>query len=149
MKNFEKFRRQGAELQFKINLLEGLDFFASGAFNDIEDRATRKTVRGGERPRQSFDLGVEYKNKKGFSLSLRGYYDRWNEVATVYFNQLGEEISVDPNDRKMLCDLKMSQEFKHFSFFSNIYNLTNSKYWRDYYFPVHERYFEGGVKVKW
>ena len=148
-KNFKKFRRQGAELQFKIGLIEGINFFASGAFNDIEDRATRKTVKGGGKARQSFDLGMEYKNKRGFNLSLRGYYDRWNEEATVYLNQLGEEVSVDPNDRKMLVDVKISQEFKIFSFFFNIYNLTNSKYWRDYYFPLPERYFEGGAALKW
>jgi vitamin B12 transporter len=149
MKNFEKFRRQGLELQFKINLLEGLDFSASGAFNDIADRATRKVVKGGGKARESFGLGMDYRNKHGFNFSLKGYYDWWNEVATVYFNQLGEEISVDPNDRKMLFDVKISQEFKNFTFFSNIYNLFNSKYWRDYYFSLPERYFEGGVMLKW
>ena len=138
MKNFEKFRRQGAELQFKINILEGLDFFASGAFNDVEDRATRETVRGGVGPRQSFDIGIDYKNKSGFSLSLLSYYNRWNEPADSY-----------PNDRKMLTDLKISQEFKNLALFLNIYNLSNSKYWQDYYFPYPERYFEGGMSLKW
>ncbi len=143
MKNFEKFRRQGVELQLKINLCEELSFFAAGAFNDIEDRTTGKTVKGGGKARQSFDLGVEYKNKNGFSVSLYGYYDYWNEPA-----------SSQPNDRKMLCDLKISKEFKNFSALSaaaflNIHNLTNSKYWRDYYFPVPERYFEGGVSFEW
>ena len=149
MKNFEKFRRQGVELQFKIDFSKELSFFASGAFNDIEDRATRKTVRGGGRPRQSFDLGIEYKNKNGFNLSLRGYYDRWNEETTEYFDQLGQLVSVDPNDRKMLLDLKISQKVKNTTFFLNVYNLTNSKYWADYYYPVSERYFEGGVSIKW
>jgi vitamin B12 transporter len=138
MKNFEKFRRQGIELQFKINIFEGLNFFASGAFNDVEDRATRETVRGGVGPRQSFDLGIDYKNKSGFGLSLKSYYNRWNEPADSY-----------PNDRKMLTDLKISQEFKHLALFLNIYNLTNSKYWWDYYFPYPERYFEGGMSLKW
>jgi len=149
MKNFEKFRRQGAELQLKINLLEDLDFFTSGAFNDIEDRATRKTVRGGGRPRQSFDLGVEYNNKQGFGLFLRGYYNRWNEEAAVYYNQLDEEVSVDSNDRKMLFDLKISQGFKNIALFLNIYNLTNSSYWADYFLPVPKRYFETGITLKW
>lgn len=138
MKNFEKFRRQGAELQFKVKVYEELSFFASGAFNDIEDRTTRKTVRGGGKPRQSFDLGVEYENKNGFNLSFKGYYDRWNESA-----------SSQPNDRKMLFDMKLSKEFKDFKIFLNIYNLTNSKYWADYYFPVPERYFESGIAFKW
>lgn len=137
-KNFKKFRRQGVELQGKINLLKGLDFFACGAFNDIEDRSTRETVKGEGKPRQSFDVGVEYKNKTGFSISLKGYYDYWNEVNYL-----------KANDRKMLCDLKISQEVKHLAFFLNIHNLTNSKYWRDYWYPVPPRYFEGGVTLKW
>lgn len=137
-KNFQKFRRQGVELQLAFALTEGLSLSASGAFNDIEDRTTKQTVRGGGKPRQSFDAGIEYKNKNGLGLSLRGYYDRWNQPA-----------SCQPNDRKMLCDLKMWQEFKNLSLFLNIYNLTNSKYWADYFFPVPERYFEGGATFRW
>jgi vitamin B12 transporter len=149
MKNFEKFIRQGAELQLKINPWQELSFFAAAGFNDIENRVTGETVRGGGKSRQSFDLGIEYKNKKGFSVSLRGYYDRWNEEAAVYFNSLDEEITVEPNDRKMLVDVKISQEFKNLTFFLNIYNLNNSKYWHDYYFPAKPRYFEGGFTLKW
>jgi outer membrane receptor protein involved in Fe transport len=81
---------------------------------------------------------MEYKNKTGFRLSLKGYYDYWNAPADY-----------QPNDRKMLCDLKISQEFKNLIIFSNIYNLTNSKYWQDYYYPIPARYFEGGVTLKW
>ena len=137
-KNFQKFRRQGAELQFKINLLTGLDFFAAAAFNDIEDRVTRKTVRDAGKTRQSFDLRLDYKNKKGFGLSLLGLYNYWNAHG-----------SLQANDRKMLCDLKASQDWKNLSLFFNIHNLTNSKYWQDYYYPAHQRYFEGGMTLKW
>jgi vitamin B12 transporter len=138
MKNFQKFRRQGAELQFKLNLLEELSLFGAAAFNDIVDRASGDIVKGGEKARRSFDLGIEYKNKKGFGVALKGYYDFWNEPEDS-----------QANDQKMLCDLKISQEFKHLSLFLNIYNLANSKYWRDYYFPYPERYFEGGFTLKW
>jgi vitamin B12 transporter len=148
--NFEKFIRQGAELQFKINLYPELSFSAAAAFNDVENRVTGETVRGDGKPRQSFDLGIEYKNKKGFAVSLRGYYDRWNEEATVYFDPLvGDDVTIEPNDRKMLVDLKISQEFKNLTLFLNIYNLNNSKYWHDYYFPAKPRYFEGGFTLKW
>lgn len=138
MKNFQKFRRQGVEFQFKIDIFEELSFFVSGAFNDIEDRTSGETVKGAGRPRQSFDLGIEYKSKNGFCASVKGYYDRWNQPASLL-----------PNDRKMLFDARLSQEYKNITFFLNVYNLTNSKYWADYYFPVQERYFEGGTAVKW
>ncbi len=138
MKNFQKFRRQGAEFQCKIKLFAGINFLGKAAFNDIEDRSTKKTVRGGGKPRQSFDTGLEYKNKIGLTVNLLGYYNRWNEP-----------VSSQSNDRKMLYDLKLSQEWKNLLSFVNIYNLTNSKYWSDYFFPLPERYFEGGVSLKW
>ncbi len=137
-KNFEKFRRQGVELQLELSLCEKLNLFSAAAFNDIENRATRQTVRGGGKPRQSFDLGAEYKNENGLTCSLRGYYNRWNQPA-----------SSEPNDRKMLFDLKLSKDFKNIILFLNIYNLTNSSYWADIFFPVAERYFEGGVTFNW
>ncbi|MFH1782811.1 MAG: TonB-dependent receptor [Candidatus Omnitrophota bacterium] len=138
-KNFEKFRRQGVELELKMDILEGLSLSGGGAFNDIEDRSTKETVQGGGKARQSFNLGLDYYNKKGYKLSLRGYYDYWNEPA-----------SSEPNDRKMIFDLKLIRELnKNFSIFFNIYNLTNSKYWRDFYFPIPERYLEGGLTYEW
>jgi len=138
MKNFRKFRRQGAELQLEVDINEKLDFFCSGAFNDIENRQTRKTVKGGGKARQSINLGLEYENNSGFELLLKAYYDRWNQA-----------VSAEPNDRKMLFDAKMSQKIKDCILFLNIYNLANSAYWADIYFPVKERYFEGGLTYNW
>ncbi len=137
-KNFQKFRRQGAELRCKVKLFEGVNFLGGAAFNDIEDRSTKKTVKGAGKTRQSFDTGLEYKNKTGLTVNIIGYYNRWNELA-----------SSQSNDKKMLCDLKISQEWKNLMSFVNIYNALNSKYWADYFFPVPARYFEGGVSLKW
>ena len=136
-KNFKKFQRQGVELQFKINVSKELTFSAGGAFNDVKNRSSEERVRN-DTPRQSFDLGVDYENKKGLCLSLRGYYDRWSKNP-VY----------EPNDRKMISDLKISQKYRNLTFFLNVYNLTNSKYWADNFYPIPERYFEGGVTFDW
>ena len=136
-KNFKKFKRQGVELQFKIDIFESLKFSASGGFNDVESRSSGDRVRN-DTPRQSFDLGVDYKNKKGLCLSLRSYYDRWSKVP-----------GYEPNDRKIMSDLKISQEYKKLTFFLNIHNLTNSKYWADSFYPIPERYFEGGFTFEW
>ena len=138
MKNFEKFRRQGVELESNINIIKGLYFDVAAAFNDVEDRATGQTVRGGVGPRQSFNVGIEYKNENGFKSSLIGYYNRWNNPPDT-----------QPNDRKMLADAKISQQIKNTTLFLSVHNLTNSKYWSDYFFPLPERYFEGGFTLKW
>lgn len=136
-KNFKKFRKQGVELQFKINVSKELTFSAGGAFNDVKNRSSGKRVRN-DTPRQSFDLGVDYENKRGLCLSLRTYYNRWSK-----------DPAYEPNDRKMISDLKISQKYKNLTFFLNIHNLTNSKYWADSYYSIPERYFEGGVTFNW
>jgi hypothetical protein len=137
-KNFQKVRRQGMEFDSSLEILHGLFFKAGAGFNDIEDRATRQIIRGGGKPRQSFNTAIEYKAECGFSASLIGYYNRWNEPA-----------SLEPNDRKMLCDLKISQDWKILKLFMNIHNLNNSKYWADSFIPIPPRYFEGGVSINW
>ncbi len=138
-KNFRKFRRQGIEAEAKLEILEGLNFFGGGAFNDIEDRATRQTVKDTDSPRQSFDLGLEYKHKMGFGLSVNGRYDYWNKTFDTF----------QPKDRKFIFDLKATQKYKQLTSFLNIHNLFDSRYWADYFFPVPKRYFEGGVSIEW
>jgi len=138
-KNFEKFRRQGIEAQLKLKLLKGLSFFSTVAFNDVENRLTRETVKDTDSPRQSFDLGFEYKHKIGLNLYLDGRYNYWNRTYDIF----------QPNDKKFIFDFKASQKIKNFTCFMNIYNLLNSGYWADYYFPTPRRYFEGGVTFEW
>lgn len=138
MKNFEKFRRRGAALQVKIDITEELSFSGAAGFNDTEDMTTKTIVRGGGKPRQSFNLGIDYKNKKGLDLLLCASYDRWNETPEA-----------QPNDRKMLFDLTASRDLKNITLFFVVRNLANSKYWADYFFPVPRRHFEGGVRFKW
>jgi len=139
-RNFKKFRRQGAEAQSRTKIFEDLSIYAAGAFNDIEDRATRRTVRAGaSSPRQSFDVGLDYENKYGFGLFLKGYYNRWNKPA-----------SYESKDRKFLYDLKAAQKIKNLTCFLNIYNLANTRWFIDVDgFPVPKRYFEGGVTIGW
>ncbi|MFH2138984.1 MAG: TonB-dependent receptor plug domain-containing protein [Candidatus Omnitrophota bacterium] len=138
MKNFEKFRRQGAELSGKLDVNSRLNIFCSGGFNDIENRQTQQTVKGAGAARQTFQMGIDYKNLQGLRFVLKGYYKRWNQLAWAL-----------PNDRKMLFDAKISQQIKDITFFLNVFNITNSSYWSDNYFPDPERYFEAGISLDW
>jgi vitamin B12 transporter len=141
--NFRKFRRQGGELLLNYELNDHLMFYASGAFNDAENRETRETVRDQGIARQSFTLGGNYKNESGFGFNLSGYYNRWSSAP-----------SLQPNDRKFIFDAKLTQEFKdilkdiELELFLNVFNLTNSKYWSSITFPLPRRYFEGGLSLK-
>ena len=138
MKNFRKFRRQGVELTGSFRLNEMVTLFASAAFNDIEDRTTGETVQGGGRPRQRYEGGVDFTNGRGLKVLLYVYYYYWNEPP-----------SSDPNDRKVLADMRISQQIKYLTVFFNVYNLADSKYWRDIFFPSPRRYVEGGVTMRW
>ncbi len=138
MKNFEKFTRQGAQLQAHVEVTPELRLSLAAAFNEVEDKATGQTVMGGGKPRESYSVTMDYRGRNGFRLCVLGYYDWWNEPP-----------SSRPNDRKMLVDIKVSQELKNMIFFLAVHNVTNSKYWADYYFPIPERYFEGGFTFKW
>ncbi len=138
MKNFERFRRLGAELGARFELTPEWRLGASAAFNDIEDRTTGDTVRGAGKARQSCAASLEYQNKKGLRFSVRATYDRWNEPPDA-----------EPNDRKPLVDVKISQRLKNTTLFLAVHNVTNSKYWADYYFPIPPRYFEGGLSLEW
>jgi outer membrane receptor protein involved in Fe transport len=137
--NFEKFRRQGIEARARLEIVEGFNFFSAAAFNNIEDRVTKRVVKDADSPRQSFDLGFEYKNKKGFSLYVDSRYNYWNKTFDDFL----------PRDRKFVCDLRASQKIKNLTCFLNVYNLFDSKYWSDYFYPLPKRYFEGGVSVDW
>ena len=141
MDNLRKLRRQGAELSLNYKVNDELTIYGSGAFNDVENRETKQTVRDSGIARQSFILGSKYQNDKGFGFDLYGYYNRW---------------SSDPdqaNDRKFMFDAKFRQKFKDvkenidLELFLNIYNLANSKYWSDPTYPLPKRYFEGGVTL--
>lgn len=141
--NFDKFRRQGAELVLNYKINKHLSVYGSGAFTDVEDRATRKTVRNSSVARQRYTFGMRYRSARHLGINLSGYYKRWSSSA-----------SRQPNDRKPIFDLKLTKEFKDvmesidLETFLTIHNLTNSKYWADINFPLPERYFEGGFSLK-
>ncbi len=142
-RNFRKFRRQGAELQLQYDITKDLSLVTSGAFNDVENRETGQMVRDQGVARQSYLLGMNYKNNKGYGVYLNGYYKRWSSSP-----------SLQANDRKFILDAKLTKEwanvFRHMDMevFFNIHNVTNSKYWSSINFPLPERHLEGGLTIK-
>ncbi|MFH1379119.1 MAG: TonB-dependent receptor, partial [bacterium] len=138
MKNFEKFKRQGVEVQSNLDIGWGAGVFGAAAFNEVINETTGEEVKGGSKPVESYNAGINYANKSGLEVAVRGYYDDWNEPA-----------SNEPNDKKFLFDLKLIQRLKNISIFLNVFNIGNSSMWADVYFPVKQRYFEGGLSLAW
>lgn len=142
-RNFRKFVRQGGELIFNYQPVDDLTLYGSGAFNDVVNASTKQIVRDQGIARQKFTFGATYENTYGYGVNLSGYYNRWSSSP-----------SQQPNDRKPIFDMKLTKTFEHFrkdlslETFLTIHNLTNSKYWSSITFPLAERYFEGGFKVR-
>ncbi len=140
--NFRKFRRQGVELKTRYRLDPHWSLFSSGAFNDVENLATKKTFRDQGIARQRYTFGVGFQHPNGWAFDVLGYYNRWSS-----------QPSLQSNDRKPIFDAKITKTFPHITksmdvkAFLDVHNLTNSKYWSDITFPLARRYFEGGLTV--
>ncbi|MGE5308419.1 MAG: TonB-dependent receptor plug domain-containing protein [Deltaproteobacteria bacterium] len=138
VRNFQKFRRQGGQLEARWSFTRRLSLSAAAEFNDVENRETGKTVRGTGSARQGFNGALEYSDDVLFA-RLDGYYKRWNSA-----------VSAQENDKKVILDAKLCRKlYKGLSAFINAYNLTNSSYWSDVFFPLRKRYFEAGLKLVW
>ena len=141
--NIRKFRRQGVDAQLSYPLSESWTVFAGGAFNHSVNRTTGQIVRGNGSTRQSFTWGAQYHNQGGLGVNMYGYYKRWDSSAAV-----------EPNDRKPIFDVKITQDLRDIcprtdaQIFLNIHNIANSKYWADFSYPLPGRYFEGGFSFR-
>ena len=141
-KNFERFRQQGFEFQSRLAVAKKISLLFSADFNDAQDRVTGLMVRNRGVTRPSFRLGLEGEGFYGLQFYLSGRYQRWDSSPDV-----------QPNDRKFIVDGKISKTLATvqgigISCFLGVYNLSNSKYWSDWNFPLPQRYFEGGVTLK-
>ena len=141
-KNFQKFRQQGFNFESRLLLVKKCSLLFSADFNDVENRATRLMVTNRGVTRPGYRLGLDGEAPCGVRVNVIGRYERWDSSA-----------SLKPNDRKFILDSHISKVLTvvkgtEVSCFLNIYNLTNSKYWSDRDYPLPQRYFEGGVTLK-
>jgi outer membrane receptor for ferrienterochelin and colicins len=140
--NVDRFDNRGIESLWKYQMLEGLVLYGGGGFNDVRDKATNDIVRDQGIARVNYKMGLDYQHKNGFGFHLTGMYNRWSSSPDL-----------EPNDRKMIWDMKVTKKFSakrvitNWETFLSIHNLTNSKYWSSSTFPLPERYFEGGFSL--
>jgi vitamin B12 transporter len=141
--NFRKFRRQGGEMTVRYQLTDTFSCYTGGGFHHVVNRTTDQVVRDNGTARQSFQWGAQYQNPMGLQCHLYGYYKRWDSSPAL-----------EPNDRKPIFDLRITQSLSPIiskadaEVFFNVGNLTNSKYWANKNFPLPERYFEGGMALR-
>lgn len=138
--NQGKQRRQGVEVEVKTMPVFNTSLTFGYAFVDAEDRETDETI-----PlvaRNTYDVGLQYDDRKGFRGVLKGHYIQWH----------GEPAD---NGRytAMIWDLYLTKKVFTFSderraveaFFS-AHNLFNGAQYASFPFRNPRRWFEGGVR---
>ncbi len=139
--NFARHLRQGGEFELDARINKIVSLFAGAGYNDIEDKVTGETVQGSARPRLTYDAGLKL-DYKWFDFNMMGHYVWWNEPE-----------SSNANDEKFIWDAKLASKFRklpygEYSWFIALYNILDSSYWWNEFFPQPERHAEVGITYK-
>lgn len=129
-------RKQGVEVELKSLPLYNTSLLAGFAFVDLRDRDTGERVTGAGRI--TYDIGLQYDDRRSFSGNLKGHYVGWD---------------VDTAHNAFIWDLYLAKKFftwddRTIEAFFSVRNLFNSS---QFYFPEFRtpgRWFEGGVRFR-
>jgi vitamin B12 transporter len=137
-KNYGKQRRQGVEVELKTMPLFNTSLTAGYALIDATDRITGADVP--DTAHYTWDLGLQYDDRKSFRATLKGHYIRWNG-----------SVPVTTSSSAMIWDLFLAKRFplsdrREMEIFFSGRNLFNgSQYLIDLYRNP-GRWFEGGLR---
>ncbi|MDD2337301.1 MAG: TonB-dependent receptor [Geobacteraceae bacterium] len=138
--NQGKQRRQGVEVEMKSMPVYNTSLSFGYVFVDATDRETGETVLGVAR--NTFDVGLEYNDRKSLRATLKGHYIQWH----------GEPAD-DGRYTAMIWDLNLNKKLFESTdnrsvvetFFS-AHNLFNGAQYPAYPFRNPRRWFEGGIR---
>ena len=74
--NKGKQRRRGVETEIKTMPVYNTSLLAGYSFVDARDRVTGEEINAA--PKYTFDMGIQYDDKKSFQGTLKGHYIRWH-----------------------------------------------------------------------
>jgi vitamin B12 transporter len=139
--NTAKARRQGVEAALKTVSFYGFSLRAAAAYSRTKDLATGEIIRAF--PEYTYDVGLQYDDKKSFRALLQGRYSWWdnntpdstakynsfifdfNAIKTVY---KGQSYTVDA--------------------FITAHNIFDGSEYVDSSYKNANRWIEGGIRVK-
>lgn len=140
MVNKSRVRRQGAEVEVRTLPFYNFTLKAAASYIHTEDLETGETVQNN--PSYTYNVGLQYDDKKTFRALLSGYHVWWN--ATPDMNAKYNAVIVDLNLTKKLY----KKETTSVEAFMTGHNLFNgSSYWLEYYKNAN-RWVEAGIRVK-
>ncbi|MGD0884198.1 MAG: TonB-dependent receptor [Thermodesulfovibrionales bacterium] len=140
--NSERQRRQGFEIDFKTVPVYHFTLYGGTTFIDTTDRTTGQTEQ--DVPRYSYDFGLKYDDEQSFKALLTGHYIWWNSEGD-YFGTYNAWL-VDITLIKNL--LKQKQGRRALELFLSGHNLFNGTQRAEDISQTPNRWFEGGIRVK-
>lgn len=138
-KNFNKFRREGVEVEARTTEYKGLSLSYGYAFNDVRNMETDTIVEG--KARVTHDAGIDYRGPYETRFAVRGHYVYWNAPA-----------SYNAKDNTFIWDAKVSKYLAKWKgvmgeLFASVHNITDEKQYLMEELPNPGRWVEGGVSL--
>jgi vitamin B12 transporter len=136
--NNGKQRRQGVEAEIKTMPFYNTSLMAGYAYLESRDRDTGEEITG--TPKYTFDVGIQYDDKKSFQATLKGHYIRWNipQQEAGKFNAMTWDLN--------LAKKVFTSENTTVGLFFTAHNIFNGAQYPIRYTRNPGRWFEGGVR---
>jgi len=136
--NKKKQKRQGLELEIKTASVYNTSFLAGLAIVSAKNEDTGKRLN--YIPRYTYDLGIQYLDKKTFQASLKGHYIRWDTSYCNGSNNFTWDIALTKKIHE-----KMGKSVEAFLTVRNIFD--GQQYLIECYKPP-GRWLEAGLRCK-
>jgi vitamin B12 transporter len=145
-KNFERQKRQGAELTGQLTWAWGLGVMGGMAFNQVKSKDKDEIING--TARQTRDLVVQYSRQK-FNLWLGGHYAEYDIVEVLR----KPPLSFTAQDGRFLWDMRISHDLPPWAGVQAalhlvVYNLLDTEFWWLTPYPLPGRAFEVGLRLE-
>ncbi len=128
-------KRQGIEIEMKTLPVYNTILFAGATFIDISGSSTDLTM-----PRYTYDLGLEYNDKKSLRAILKGHYIWWINAFDGDYNSFIFDLNVIKNIYK--------KEDHTLEAFLTAHNIFNASQYAVGDFKNPKRWIEGGLRYK-
>lgn len=138
--NKKRQKREGFEIEAKTVPVYNTSLTAGAVYVNARDMDTGEKVIG--TPDSTYDIGVEYNDRKSVTALLKGHYIWWNGDSSN--NGRYGSFIWDINLTKKIY----STDKKEFEVFFTGHNIFNGAQYSTAYYKNPERWFEGGVRCK-
>ncbi len=137
--NKDKQRRQGFEIETETMPVYNTSVFAGFAFIDAKDRVTDERLY--DVPRYTYDVGINYNDRRSFKASLTGHYIWW--IADPDF---GGEYNSFVWDANLAKSVRISGN-SNIELFLTGHNIFNAAQYSFDLFKNPRRWIEAGARL--